>query len=236
MKSMYKTLLEMTKDTDLSSYAKHVFKWNDIARQARGGTMGRYIPYELQWSFVEEEFDELLKALREDDRKEVIDAALDLFVVSSYAFILDQMTKQSASAAGALEHIREYCGFNCQKHFSLVDLECGVYGTRDSKAVLEMVVCLCFRLDMNLGYNMQQVLSSNDSKYPTFQQVAESHSLSDVKNKDSVIDAECRAIEDKNGGRYQGVYAKQIGDFYVFFDNNHKIMKPTCWKAPRIIV
>lgn len=225
----YETLLSMSKPKDLVEYGKHVVQWNDIARVARGG---KPTPLDLQFSFVKEEFTELLDGLSEGNRVEVVDAACDLFVVSSYALWLVE-----SSNLMWVNAMRPDKGKGVD--FKIGDMSELIFSTPPSveslTCILERVVALCYRLDINLDYNMRQVLTSNDSKYPTMSQLRAAHPTLSQYTDDELLTAECKVIERRSKGRYNSVVAVRSGDNIVFFDGNGKIMKPTTFVDPKII-
>lgn len=229
MSKVYETLLAMTKPADLCAYAEHVLEWNHVAYRARNNVA---TPFDLQWSFIREEFNELVDALRVGDRIETVDAACDLFVVASYACQLKSP-----------EYLREACTPSSTMTFTIGDLEHSLYGNmRDPVYVLKLVTALCYRLDINLDYNMRQVLHSNDSKYPDVDDIL---ALWPDKSRAEALRAECKAIEDRSNGRYHGVSFREVttdirnpnvrGTRLVFFDKNGKIMKPSTFVEPKII-
>ena len=229
MSLTYETLLGMTRDHTLFEYAQHVVRWNDIARKARGGA---YTDKDLQWSFVKEEFDETLAAMREGDRVEVVDGACDMFVVASYALYLDNRNNTSSSYCD-LEHT---CAYQREEAFSLVALEQAVYESKNRYVALKQIVALLFRLDIPLAYNMKEVLASNDTKYPTIEQLRAAYpecgELTDVE----LLQHEASAIAERSEGRYSDVVFVKDGDQHVFLDGNGKIMKPITFRKPKIIV
>lgn len=228
MSKVYETLLAMTKPSDLCAYAEHVVEWNHVAYRARNNVA---TPFDLQWGFIREEFNELVDALRVGDRIETVDAACDLFVVASYACQLKSP-----------EYLREACTPSPTLTFTIGDLEHNLYGNmKDPVYVLKLVTALCYRLDINLDYNMQQVLHSNDTKYPYLQDVL---ALWPDKEHNEALRLECKAIEDRSNGRYSGVRCHKVYNAkdpnstdprLVFFDNKGKIMKPSTFESPKII-
>lgn len=218
MSLTYETLLGLTREKSLLEYAQHVIRWNDVARKARGGA---YTDKDLQWSFVKEEFDETLAALRAGDRIEAVDGACDMFVVASYALYLDKK-----------EALPIYCTQSTKVDFSLVELEQAVHETKNPYVALKHIVAFLFRLDIPLAYNLKEVLSSNDSKYPTIAELREWHPGKDLVD---ALDQECEDIQLRSNGRYKGVTYNRVDDRVVFFDSNGKIMKPITFRTPKII-
>lgn len=229
--SIYNTLVEMTKQKDLHPHAMRVIKWNEVAEKAKktGKTS-----LENQWKYIEEEFDETLKALREGDFVEVVDGACDLFVVTSYACFLKAHARTGAIWNSLLENTFKY---DPDISFSPLALEKAIFDDRDEFDTMEQVIALLYRLDINLGYNLSEVLSSNDSKYPTLKELrAARGKKSDGMSDEELIESECQAIEASNNGRYKGVYAKTVDDKVVFFSDAGKILKPVTFRKPKIMV
>ncbi|ALM02499.1 nucleotide pyrophosphohydrolase [Klebsiella phage vB_KpnM_KB57] len=221
MKEAYETLNSMLRPTSLVKYAKHVVDWNSIAASAKG----EFTPLEKQWEFVGEELEETVKALAENDRKEVIDGACDLFVVASYAYWLSNNHSLSLN-------------YNPDLKFSL-GKALDAFANEDYEEMLKLSTALLFGIDMQLDKNMSSVLESNDSKYPTLNEVQSLHKDLDLVK---ALEAECACIERRNGGRYEGVHFSIVdGNMkeeprVVFFDKGGKIMKPGTFKKPNIIV
>uniref|UniRef100_A0AB38Z3E6 Nucleotide pyrophosphohydrolase n=1 Tax=Klebsiella phage vB_KpnM_Iguana_ER37 TaxID=3076781 RepID=A0AB38Z3E6_9CAUD len=221
MKEAYETLNSMLRPTSLVKYAKHVVDWNSVAASAKG----EFTPLEKQWEFVGEELEETIKALSENDRKEVIDGACDLFVVASYAYWLSNNYSLSLTYTPDLK-------FSPGKALD-------AFANEDYEEMLKLSTALLFGLDMQLDKNMSSVLESNDSKYPTLSEVQSLHKDLDLLK---ALEAECTCIEQRNGGRYEGVHFSIVdGNMkeeprVVFFDKGGKIMKPGTFKKPNIIV
>lgn len=229
----YQTLQSMTKPSSLLEYGNRVKEWNRIAFLARGG---KPTPIELQHSFIAEEFKELIESLEAGDKVEVVDAACDLFVVSSYAYHL--LVGTGAQYGSVMRR-------SDKNEFSIGELSFAIHGLpinkESSRKIVEQVVALCYLLDTNLDYNMRQVLHSNDTKYPYLQDIID---LWPGKAKTEALRQECKAIEDRSNGRYTGVYYREVEDIptpdiagprIVFFDKNGKIMKPSTFESPKII-
>lgn len=230
---MYVTMEDMKRPKDLIKYALHVQGWNEVARQARPGK--KLTPLALQWAFVREEFEELCKALRERDYIEVVDAAMDLFVVASYAGVLSDLP--TSRAQGAMM-------FDPEMSFSLIGLENHVYSclegeipkTTQIHGAIKQITSLIYTLDVKIAYNMEEVLASNDSKYPYVQDIFNLHP---GESGGDALALECKAIEQRSEGRYTGVWYSCVesndGSRAVFFDSNGKIMKPSTFQGPNII-
>lgn len=225
MKEAYDTLNAMLRPTSLVKYAKHVVDWNSVAASAKG----EFTPLGKQWEFVGEELEETVTALIENDRKEVVDGACDLFVVTSYAYWLSNNYSLSSD---------KYLTYNPDLKFS-PGKALDAFANDDYEGMLKLSTALLFGLDMQLDKNMSSVLESNDSKYPTVTEVMSLHKGLELAES---LEAECACIEDRNNGRYEGVHFSIVKgvlgqeDRVVFFDKGGKIMKPGTFKKPNIIV
>lgn len=230
----YQTLQSMTKPSSLLEYGNHVKEWNKVAFLARGM---KSTPITLQHSFIAEEFKELMEALEAGDKVEVVDAACDLFVVASYAYHL---------LVGTGAQYESVMRRSDKNEFSIGALSFAIHGlpiNKDSsRKIVEQVVALCYLLDTNLDYNMKQVLHSNDTKYPYRSKIEK---LYPGTSHAEALRQECKAIEDRSKGRYTGVSYREVEDIptpdiagprIVFFDDKGKIMKPSTFEEPKIIV
>lgn len=133
-----------------------------------------------------------------------------------------------------------------KNEFSIGALSFAIHGlpiNKDSsRKIVEQVVALCYLLDVNLDYNMKQVLHSNDTKYPYRTKIEK---LYPGTSSAEALRQECKAIEERSNGRYTGVSYREVEDIptpdiagprIVFFDSNGKIMKPSTFEEPKIIV
>lgn len=239
MSKIRATLKAMTRKPTLIEQAMHVVKWNSVAVTARGGA---FTPLSKQFDFLEEEYDETMKALAEGDMVEVVDGVCDMFVVASYAFWLTLKGDKTYVDEDDIKSLNNLCKFNPGVIFSLVELEIAITEEREVHKALEQVVALVHSLDINLGYNINEVLASNDSKYPTMaelraeldKQRANIKTLSD----EQVLMHEAKQIEAREGGKYSGVYAvlNEATGQYVFLTDKGKIVKPITFRKPEIIV
>lgn len=203
------------KPINFSGYINRVKKWNEVAAKARGFTT----PIEKQWDFVEEEWRETLKALAENNKKEFIDGLIDTFVTLSYAAYLTQQD--------------EYIVL-CEEFPELRDISYISDCVRERKnpvAALNVLVNIISDTDMDLRYNFEQVLSSNDSKYPKVKWLLKKWKTDDIGY---AMVYESLEIENHNDDRYSQVYGKVVDDRVVFFDSNSKIMKPSSFFEPKI--
>lgn len=227
LKNMYSTLETMSKPDNMIAYGHRVAQWNEVARIGRGGMS---TDIKLQTNLIKEELSELIEALSSSDKAGVIDAACDLFVVSSYALRLVQWDTEKWESCMVPSDMVEL------KIGSLLDLvHKDKLKVSDYAEILKQVVALCYNLDINLGYNMEEVLNSNDSKFPTITQLLVKYP--DYKDKElEMLEFECKEIERRSKGRYNSVIHVQVGERVAFMDGNGKIMKPITFVEPIIKV
>lgn len=220
---LYETLNKSFRPKNLHRYAEHVIKWNAVAATARGGGL---TPLDKQMGFLREEFKETLDALRAGDMFEVVDGVCDMFVVASYAHFL-KATDRFGDYAGAYDE---------EVEFSILALEHAIMFDENPETALKQVIAFAYRLDVNLRYNIEEVLASNDSKFPTMEQLRDYHdsTLTDA----AVLANEAKNIEEREGGKYTGVHAvlNEETKQYVFLSDGGKIVKPITFRKPKIIV
>ncbi len=191
-----------------------VIEWNSLARNGKHV----YEPTAIisQKKLVKEETDEFETAIEEHDKKEALDGLCDMFVVGAYWYFLQNkdMKHTGYLASTPLENI-DYV------KAARFDLE------NDSSAMFMLsVTSMLLKFEGNVRGALEEVLSSNDSKFPF------------VRDSDALASPEdtCRWIEDQSSGRYTGVKYNIIGKGkekrYVFLDSNGKIMKPKSFFKP----
>lgn len=223
---LYETLNNAFRPKNLHRYAEHVIKWNAVAAMARGGDL---TPLDKQMGFLREEFKETVDALRAGDMVEVVDGVCDMFVVASYAHFL-QASRFGAYAGGNL------CAYDEDVDFSILSLERAIIFDESPGNALKQVVAFAYSLDVNLRYNIEEVLASNDSKYPTMEQLRVHHEP--MLTDKAILAREAKDIEEREGGKYTGVHAVLNEDTkqYVFLSDGGKIVKPITFRKPKIIV
>lgn len=223
---LYETLNKIARPKSLREYADHVVTWNAVAASARGGAL---TPLDKQMGFLREEFKETLDALRLGDMVEVVDGVCDMFVVASYAHYLRQ---GETFGNGYL------CSYDEDTQFSLLSLERAIIFDDNPATALKQIVALAYSLDVNLRYNIEEVLASNDSKYPTMSQLRAAYPEWEELTDVDLLKHEAEQIELREGGKYSGVHAVLNEDTgqYVFLSDGGKIVKPITFRKPKIIV
>lgn len=202
------------RDHDFTWAFSRVVEWNKVARDGKHIFDDKTISF--QKKLVEEETKELFDAIDAKDKVEALDALCDMFVVGSYWYFLQNKDNKPSSYIASIPlHGVDYV------KAAKFDIE------QDSSYLFMMsVTSMLLKFEGNVKGALEEVLSSNDSKFPL------------VQDSDALASPEdtCRWIESENEGRYTGVTAKIIGKGkdkrYVFLDSNGKIMKPKTFFKP----
>lgn len=212
--------------------AQRVIDWNFAARGKHALSTSELL---FQWKLVEEEYSELYDlGVSKRNRKEVIDALCDLFVVSVYADF------QARNLIGTYKD----CPFDIFPYSSeekadiLDNLSILTYyvGQQMGNGVVRHCIEIMKKLDFDCIAALKEVLDSNDSKIPTVEKFHEEFykqhfyfSDNDVA-LDEMIKLESDLIEKRNNGRYKGVTGAIVtvngSQRVVWKDENGKIMKP----------
>ena len=215
---------------------QHVVAWN---AKARNGETPKFTQemFEAQIGFVREELKEYQDAASANDHVEMLDAAADTFVVSSYlAFMFwgeDKVLEALENNVGDVfpDNVFEDVS-RMEETFSEA-----VHMAMLAVAVMKLSRDTLVRSVYNDKKVMKEVLKSNDSKYPTRKQLLE---VWETKDIDFALAQECAAIEDRNKDRPEGAYTGVHATYnekqkvYVFFDDKGKIMKPSTFVKPNI--
>ncbi len=200
-----------------------VIEWNKTARDGKHVFDDSTIA--LQKKLVKEETDELEDAIDLQDKIESLDALCDMFVVGAYWYFLQnkEMKHGGYLASTPLDSI-DYVAA------AKFDIE------NDSSAMFMLAVTsMLLKFDGNIRDALEEVLSSNDSKFPN---VENNNGLEGMSVGDEYITPKemCDWIENVNEGRYTKISYKIVGKGenrrYVFLDSNNKIMKPKGFFKP----
>ena len=226
MIKLYRKLEELSLSNNFAWAADHVRDWNLAAAQAKGG---KFTPLDLQLSFIEEEFNEVLEAIDEGDLDHLMKEACDLFVVTSYAGYLLRETldwknlferdTDSKFEIGTFMHI-------------LSRAMVGEHQSMNIAKLCRMSTALLFQLRGDTEGMMKKVLESNDSKFATLQNLRAAHGVPPVQvDVPSLVGLELKELTNRFEGRYTGFTCSEI--FYrcekrfIFLDGKGKIMKPS---------
>ncbi|QPI12955.1 hypothetical protein [Escherichia phage PNJ1809-36] len=216
--------------------AKHVIDWN---AKARGGEQPEFTQelFMSQIGFVREELKEYETAAKVNDHVELLDAAADIFVVSSYLtymFFGEEHTMNFLDyAVGDVFTPTVYTDFDALEQTFTESVQMALMAA----GIMRMSRDTLIRSKYPEKKVIKEVLKSNDSKYPTKQQLLKTWKTSDI---DSAIAQECAAIEERNANRPEGAYTgvhavyNEKQKVYVFFDDKGKIMKPSTFVKPNI--
>mgnify|MGYP004674396035 FL=1 len=226
MIKLYRKLEELSLSNNFVWAADHVRDWNLTAAQAKGG---KFTPLDLQLSFVEEEFNEVLEAIDEGNIDHLMKEACDLFVVTSYAGYLLRETlvwrdlferdTESKFEIGTFMHL-------------LSRAMVGDHQSMNVAKLCRMSTALLFQLRGDTEGMMKKVLESNDSKFATLQKLRAAHGVPAVQvDIPSLIGLELKELTNRFEGRYTGFTCSEVvykGEKrFVFLDGKGKIMKPS---------
>lgn len=218
-----KSINTYLKPVDFSPYFKRVVAWNATAREGKHDFSDDTL--DLQYKLVNEEVNELEKAIDLSDKVEVLDALCDIFVVGSYFHFLQhkgELKDFSFTILNPLSGIDYYTSLI----YDFKTLENGLMLTQD-------VCALLYQFDGFYTKALTEVLDSNDSKFPEL-----SHFGKQKSKREAKLLEECKAIEEKSKDREEGAYTgvtyRICGDKVVFLDSNGKIMKPSTFKKPNL--
>lgn len=218
--------------------AKHVVAWNN---KARGGEEPEFTHdlFVSQISFVREELKEYEEAAKINDHVELLDAAADTFVVSSYLthmFFGEEATmKFLENQVGSVFSPTIYSDFDNMEALFTEPAQMAML----SAGIMNMARDTLIRSKYADKKVMKEVLKSNDSKYPTKKQLLEVWDAVDA-DIEVALAKECAAIEERNANRAEGAYTgvhavyNEKQKVYVFFDDKGKIMKPSTFVKPDI--
>lgn len=226
MIKLYRKLEELSLSDNFLWAADHVREWNLAAAQAKGG---KFTPLDLQLSFIEEEFNEVLEAIDEGDLDHLLKEACDLFVVTSYAGYLLRETldwknlferdTDSKFEIGTFMHI-------------LSRAMVGEHQSTNVAKLCRMSTALLFQLRGDVEGMMKKVLGSNDSKFATLQNLRAAHGVPCVQvDVPSLVGLELKELTNRFEGRYTGFTCSEISyrgeKRFIFLDGKGKIMKPS---------
>lgn len=226
MIKLYRKLEELSLSDNFVWAADHVREWNLAAAHAKGGKL---TPLDLQLSFIEEEFNEVLEAIDEGDLDHLMKEACDLFVVTSYAGYLlretldwkDLFERDTGSKfeIGTFMHI-------------LSRAMSGEHQSMNVAKLCRMSTALLFQLRGDTEGMMKKVLESNDSKFATLQNLRAAHGVPPVQvDVPSLVGLELKELTNRFEGRYTGFTCSEISyrgeKRFIFLDGKGKIMKPS---------
>lgn len=213
------TINTYLKPLDFSKYFKRVVEWNATARGGKHDFSDKTL--NKQKELVAEEIKELKEAIDISDTVEVLDALCDIFVVASYYHFLQmngELKDLSLKILTPLSGIDYYTSM-------IYDFE-----TLDNGLMVTSDVCaLLYQFNGFATAALEEVLSSNDSKFPKVEKFGKQK----VK-RELALNNECAMIETRSEGRYSGVKWEIRGDRVVFLDDTGKIMKPFTFKSPNL--
>lgn len=217
-----------SKPLDFTEYFNRVVQWNAIAR---GGVHVFSEEVEdFQLTLVQEEAEELVEAYEEGDKVKALDALCDVFVTAAYlAFLQGQDKNWKAKIvisvpSASIDYAR-------QLHYSWEALKNG-------RAALNDVCALLYQFDGCVTKALEEVLSSNDSKFPNVHTIQGIDVFYDSNGNETDPEVECRQIERRSEGRYTGVTYTIVGEgderSFIFKSDKGKIVKPSSFWEPNL--
>lgn len=206
------------KSFDFTKPFQQVVEWNAIARNGKHDFSEEAIDF--QYTLIEEEFKELMDdGIKKKNKKEVLDALCDLFVVGSYHAY--QINKGKMNS----------CEISCLLKTDYLDtLEYDVKHTKSSVLILEDVMVLLYQFGGDTEGALQEVIRSNYTKFPTKEELKAHYG----KLNEEKLQEECKRIETSSEGRYTGVTYKKVKGHYVFLSDKGKILKPITFESPNL--
>lgn len=224
-------------------YMTEIEKWNATARVVNSENAKEL--FIQQQPFVMEEIEETLKALNEDDTKEILDGAADILVTLGYKIsLLNIAIGNKGYSEGVEEQSKREMYFmesqiktNAESTYQdlLFFLEDALvdsnniefpessdyhYFTRNSmwiaRELFDFLKLVEFYTGNDLCLVIEDVLESNWSKFPKF-----------------VSEEVCKKEEEyilNNRKDVEFVISTVVGDRVVYFNQNQKIMKPSTFQ------
>lgn len=231
-KEFVSSLLKIDENEKVSQCAQRVIDWNFAARGKHALSTSELL---FQWELVEEEYNELYElGISKNNRKEVIDALCDLFVVSVYADF--QTRSLHETYKDGPYDIFPYVTEKNSDIFDNLSILTYYVGQQLANGVVRNTIEIMRKFNFDYIDALEEVLDSNDSKIPTVEEFNKEFykqhfyfSENDVALEE-MIQLESDLIEKRNKGRYTGVKGNVVKvngvDRVVWKDCNGKIMKP----------
>lgn len=179
-----------------------------------------------QEKLCQEEWEETLKAFEEKDAVEFLDGIIDSMVVEVYHYYLN-------SSEGELLDVETVCDAS----YTFNDLKEQRQETFEGGYFLGALELFCNTLkdgyQVDIEGAMKEVMDSNMSKFVP-EDFAEIFPSSYHFNE--WVTYLAQHIYTENKGRYTGIYAELVktehGNYYVFKDDNGKVMKGPLYRKP----
>jgi len=204
-------------------YYNRVIDWAKLS--CPDGLWGSEEHIETCWKMVEEEHKELTQALRERNTVALVDGLCDCFVVTAQIVEL---------------HKKEVSG-KPQQQFVTLPMYCtaskSIIRDRNVSFLKTLYSWLCQAMDYVRDYNqvpieacLLEVLRSNDSKFPTIEQLKEMYE----DDEEKALQAASNWIE--SNSEYKEVIGKIKNGKCVFRCNGGtgKVVKPWCYLPPNL--
>lgn len=213
------------KPLDFTRYFNRVVEWNATARNGEHDFSTQAMDFQL--TLVEEEAEELVEAYKDLDKVMALDALCDVFVTASYLYF--QERKGQTGELIAIPAPAASIDYATQLNYSLKGLKSG-------REVLKDVCALLYQFDGCVTKALDEVLASNDSKFPKVFTFQDMDIFYDHNGNETDPEVECRQIERRSEGRYTGVTYIIVGEGddrrFIFKSDKGKIVKPASFFEP----
>lgn len=219
------------KSLDFTEQFTRVVEWNALARNGQHDFSEAAMDF--QYSLVGEEIegkDEMLDGYKNNDKKMYLDGLCDTFVTSAYLYfqeIADKNWKPELTISmpsPSVDYLK-------QLQYSYKAIVSGALTLKDACALL-------FLFDGCSSEALNEVLNSNDSKFPPVLTDEKGEYFLDVQGKRKDPKRECKAIEKRSEARYEGVTYSIVGEGdnrkFIFKSNKGKIVKPCSFFEPNL--
>lgn len=203
----------------VKGFYQRVLDWNTVAGNDE---LDLELAKEIYIKLCQEEYEEGIEAFDEKNSEEMLDSVIDQMVVGYYYFNLccGSDLEDECIETRYKDHYPSY-----GKMFKSVEDD-----TPD--IYISYLETLCNTLKDNYQVDiegaMDEVMRSNFSKFVPDDKVPGGPTgLYTLQGMIQTIYGNCQ-------GRYKGIYAERCGDYYVFRDENKKIMKGPYFEEPNL--
>lgn len=218
------------KPLDFTRYFNRVVEWNAIARNGEHDFSEEAKAFQL--TLVNEEFsgkDELVDGYNTLNKEMVLDALCDIFVTSAYLYfqecegnVLSQI--EIAAPSSSIDYFNQ--------------LKYSIEGLGSGRETVKDVCALLYQFDGCVTKALDEVLNSNDSKFPKFGHGLDGEPVFYVNGLPVSAQQECKDIEERSDGRYTGVTYSVVGEGddkkFIFKSDKGKIVKPCSFFEPNL--
>jgi hypothetical protein len=224
------------KPLDFTKYFERVVDWNATARNGKHDFSQKAKDFQL--TLVQEEIKEFFDAVETNNKVLALDGLCDTFVTASYLYFQQKGGENIKpliikSPNDNIDYVRSL-------KLSMQTLEIGFPGPEglDALDVLKTTCTLLYNFDGCTTKALEEVLDSNDSKFPKVYNVKGMDIFYDLNGNETDPEVECRQIERRSEGRYAGVNYIIVGEGsdrrFIFKSDKGKIVKPYSFFEPNL--